>query len=332
MEPPLLHIEGLDVELRTGDRRARVVERLDLQVERAGAVGLVGESGCGKSLSALAVLRLLPRPAAAVTSGRILFEGRDLLALPAAEMRRVRGAGIGMIFQEPTTSLHPVYRCGEQVAEVLRTHLGMGRREADERAVELLREVRIDRPEQRARQLPHELSGGMRQRVMIAIALAAGPRLVLADEPTTALDVTVQRQILDLLDALRRQRRTGLLLITHDLALVAGRTERVAVMYAGRVVESGPTGELFRRPAHPYTLGLLACRPRLGTRRARLASIGGQVPGVFERPGGCAFHPRCPFAQDRCARERPEVRDLGGGRRVACHEVETVLAAEEWPA
>jgi peptide/nickel transport system ATP-binding protein len=291
----------------------------------------VGESGCGKSLTALALMRLLPQPAATIRGGRVLLAGEDLLSLPARAMRAVRGRRIAMVFQEPMTSLNPVFSCGEQIAEVLRTHRGMDRRSAWRRTVELLEEVGIDRPADRARQVPHEFSGGMRQRVMIAMAISAEPEVLVADEPTTALDVTVQAQILDLLDTLRQRHRMALVLVTHDLALVAQRAENVAVMYAGRIVEAGPVETVFRTPRHPYTLGLLACRPVLGRHRERLPSIGGQVPELFDRPSGCAFHPRCPFAVDACRQAAPALESIARSQFVACTEHERTVAAGRWP-
>ena len=253
------------------------------------------------------------------------------MGLDAESMRRIRGKHIAMVFQEPMTSLNPVFGVGEQIAEVLREHLGMGRRAAAKRAIELLDEVGLDRPGERARQIPQELSGGMRQRVMIAMALAGDPEVLLADEPTTALDVTVQAQILDLLDRLREERGLAVVLITHDLALVSGRTGQVAVMYAGRIVERALTPALFASPAHPYTLALLACRPRIGSGRKRLPTIGGQVSDAFDRPGGCAFHPRCPFATERCATEIPLLREDESGHAVACFEVDRVRESGGWP-
>ena len=328
---PALEIQGLAVELRHEGRTTRAVDDVSLRVDAGRTLGLVGESGCGKSLTALACLRLLPKPAARVTGGRILLGGTDLLALDARRLRDVRGRRIAMVFQEPMTSLNPVFSCGEQIAEVLRRHRGMNRRQAARRSVELLEEVGLDRPVDRARQVPHELSGGMRQRVMIAMAIAAEPDVLIADEPTTALDVTVQAQILDLLDELRRRRSMALVLVTHDLALVSSRAETLAVMYAGRIVEQGPVEEVFARPRHPYTLGLLACRPELGRRRARLPAIPGQVPEIFDRPSGCAFHPRCPFVAPRCRQEIPPERDVEPARRSACFEHERVAASGGWP-
>ena len=326
----VLRVEDLVVGLEVEGRRSNVVDGIDLALRRGETLALVGESGCGKSMTALAILRLVPRPAARITAGRVLFGGHDLTTVDSGTLRRVRGGGIAMVFQEPMTSLNPVFSCGEQIAEVRRLHAGESRRQAREKAVELIAEVGIDRPAERAKQLPHELSGGMRQRIMIAMALAGDPDVLLADEPTTALDVTTQKQILDLLDDLRARRSMAVLLVTHDLALAAERAQHLAVMYAGRIVESGSSETVFAAPAHPYTLGLLACRPVLGRRQEELPSIPGQVPDVFERPEGCRFHPRCPFAVPACRTQDPPVEALDDGRRVACLESATVRARGEW--
>jgi peptide/nickel transport system ATP-binding protein len=328
---PVLELDRLSLRLTQDGRTTRVVDEVSWRVAAGRALGIVGESGCGKSLQALAVMRLLPRPAVNFDGGEVRVGGTDIVTLDSASMRRIRGGRVAMVFQEPMTSLNPVFSVGEQIAEVLREHLEMGRREAAARAVELLAEVGIDRPAERARQIPQELSGGMRQRVMIAMALAGGPDVLLADEPTTALDVTVQAQILDLMDRLRRDRGLAVVLITHDLALVSGRTDEVAVMYSGRIVERARTRGLFESPAHPYTLALLACRPRIGSRRDLLPTIGGQVGDPFERPGGCAFHPRCPFAVDRCRTDRPELAEVTEGHAVACFESERVRESGVWP-
>ena len=329
MSEPLLRVEDLVVELEVEGVRAHAVDGVGFELEAGHTLALVGESGCGKSLTALAVLRLLPRPVARIARGRVLYRGRDVVTMSGAEVRKVRGGEIAMVFQEPMTSLNPVFSCGEQIAEVARLHLGMSRRQARDRAIELLDEVGIDRPAERAKQVPHELSGGMRQRVMIAMALAGEPSVLLADEPSTALDVTTQAQILDLIDRLCVERGMAVLLVTHDLALASQRAHRVAVMYAGRIVESAPRESLFTRPAHPYTRGLLACRPRLGERRELLPAIEGTVPDVFERPAGCRFHPRCGFAVPACAQFEPELAAIGGDQRVACTEWRRVVAGEE---
>jgi oligopeptide/dipeptide ABC transporter ATP-binding protein len=327
----VLELQGLSLQLVREGKVARVVDEVSWTLERSEALGIVGESGCGKSLQALAIMRLLPRPAVRYESGRVLLDGNDITGIDSEAMRRIRGGRIAMVFQEPMTSLNPVFSVGEQIAEVLREHAGLGRNAAQRRAVELMVEVGLDRPAERAKQIPQELSGGMRQRVMIAMALAGEPDVLLADEPTTALDVTVQAQILDLLDQLRRDRGMAVVLITHDLALVSGRTDEVAVMYSGRIVERAPTAELFSRAAHPYTLGLLACRPRIGGGRRVLPTIGGQVTDPADRPDGCAFHPRCPFATDRCRVEVPVLEEFEPGHAVACFEASRVHEQGEWP-
>ncbi|HKK69790.1 MAG TPA: ABC transporter ATP-binding protein [Candidatus Krumholzibacteria bacterium] len=326
----VLRVHDLVVRLEVEGRRAHAVDGVDLELRRGETLALVGESGCGKSLTALAVLRLLPRPVAGIARGRIEYGDLDLVTAAPAALRRVRGGEIAMIFQEPMTSLNPVFSCGEQIAEVARLHLGLGRRAARDRAVGLMEQVGIDRPAERARQLPHELSGGMRQRVMIAMALAGEPKALLADEPTTALDVTTQAQILDLLDRLREEFSLAVLLVTHDLALAAERAQRVAVMYAGRIVETGPCTAVFAAPAHPYTLGLLACRPVLGRRQESLPAIEGQVPDVFERPPGCSFHPRCPFSVERCRTDEPGASEIDPGHATACFEHDAVLRKGAW--
>jgi len=309
MAAPLLSIQGLRTEIRTGDGIVRAVDGLDLEIGPGETVGLVGESGCGKSMTALSIMRLLPRPNAAIAAGRILFDGSDLAALDEAAMRRIRGDRIAMIFQEPMTSLNPVMTVGRQIAEALIEHRGADRRTAQAGAVELLARVGIPSPAARARDYPHRFSGGMRQRAMIAMAMACRPRLLIADEPTTALDVTIQAQILDLIAALQAETGMAVLLITHNFGIVADRAQRMAVMYAGRVVEEGTTASLFDAPAHPYTRGLLASLPRLGDKavrgRGRLAAIPGIVPRLTRLPAGCAFAPRCAERRSACAAGRP---------------------------
>jgi oligopeptide/dipeptide ABC transporter ATP-binding protein len=287
---------------------------------RAGeTVGVVGESGCGKSVTALSVLRLIQPPGRIEPGSRILFEGRDLLPLSDAEIRHVRGNRIAMVFQEPMTALNPVFTVGEQIAEVVRVHAGASRRAAWERAVEMLSLMGIPSPGERAGQYPHQLSGGMRQRVMIAMALVMNPALVIADEPTTALDVTIQAQILELLADLQRRLGTAIMLITHDLGVIAESTSRVVVMYAGEVVEEAPVDELFARAHHPYTEGLLHAMPRVGQSRERLAVIPGTVPPPTAWPSGCRFRDRCPYAWERCEREHPPLYQLGTGHSSRCH-------------
>ena len=315
---PILEVRDLHVQFRRPGSLVHPVRGVSWDVRPGEVVALVGESGCGKSVSALAVMRLLPEGEDVRTAGRVLLAGREIESIPEEAMRRLRGPGFAMIFQEPMTSLNPLMTIGSQIAEPMRQHLGLSRPEAAARALDLLRQVALSDPERRLGQYPHELSGGMRQRVMIAIALACEPRVIIADEPTTALDVTIQAQILELLVRLARERGTGLVLITHNLGLVARHADRINVMYAGRVVEAGPTADVLRRPKHRYTAGLLAAVPRLdGPRHMRLAAIPGQPPSPACFPAGCPFHPRCEAAGPECRVDPPETR-LPGGRRHAC--------------
>jgi len=314
---PLLEVRDLVVEFATQRGMVRAVDGIDLTLGAGATLGLVGESGCGKSVTSLAILGLLDGNAR-VRSGSIRFEGRDLLTLDEPAMRRMRGARIAMIFQEPMTSLNPVFTVGAQIAETLRVHRGLDRKAAWARAVELMQLVEIPDPERRARAYPHELSGGMRQRVMIAIAISCEPALLIADEPTTALDVTIQAQILDLLRGLRERLGMGLLLITHDLGVVAAEADEVAIMYAGRIVERAPTTALFANPAHPYTRALLASLPRLEHRSGRLTPIPGRVPDLLALPSGCRFRDRCPRADAACAAQDPALVAIAPGRSVAC--------------
>ena len=281
-------------------------------------LAIVGESGCGKSVTALSIMGLVPDPPGRITGGSIRFEGRELVGLPARAMQDLRGNGMAMIFQEPMSSLNPAFTIGDQIVEGLMRHRPLSRAQASERALEMLRKVRIPAPEQRFHEHPHKLSGGMRQRAMIAMALACEPRLLIADEPTTALDVTIQAQILDLMRSLQKETGTAIILITHDLGVVAEVADEVVVMYAGRVVERAPVQRLFEAPQHPYTVGLLGSIPRLDADQERLAAIDGQVPNPFRMPGGCSFAQRCPFAQAQCREAAPELRDLGGGQSAAC--------------
>lgn len=317
MERPLLEIDALSVSFRTDSGSVRVVEDVSFALGTGEIVGLVGESGCGKSVTAMAIMGLNPSPPSRVDSGRILFEGRDLLALGPA-MRGIRGNRIGMIFQEPMTSLNPTYKVGFQIAEVLRIHRGMSRAAARAEMLELLRHVGIGAPERRAGQYPHELSGGLRQRVVIAMAIACGPALLIADEPTTALDVTVQAQILELIKRLQGDIGMSVLLITHDLGVVAETCERVMVMYAGRIVEQASVGTLYRHARHPYTKGLLSSSPRLGHKRPVLATIPGMVPAPGQRGTGCYFAARCPRALDRCLAAIPPLEPVVSGHDAAC--------------
>ena len=318
--PHLLEIQGLRTCFATDQGVLKAVDGVDLSLDEGQTLGLVGESGCGKSVTALSILRLITPPGR-IAGGRILFEGRDLLALPEREMRRVRGNRIGLVFQEPASALNPVLTVGFQVAESLLIHRGLSRREAMREAEELFRIVSIPDPARSVRQYPHQLSGGLRQRVLIAIALACKPAVLIADEPTTALDVTIQAQILDLLRRLREEYRLSVILISHDLGVIAEMADRVAVMYAGRIVEEAPVRELFRAPRHPYTLGLLRSIPRRRPgepRPHRLHAIPGNVPDLARLPGGCSFHPRCPDVMDVCRALDPAMTAEAAGGRVAC--------------
>jgi len=323
----LLEVRNLKTYFATRGGIVRAVDDVSFTLEQGETLCLVGESGCGKSITALSVMRLIGEPGR-VVGGEITFEGRDLLRLPEAEMRRLRGNDIAMIFQDPMTSLNPVYTVGEQIAEAVRLHRGVSKREAWNQAVEGMRDVAIPAPEVRAKNYPHEMSGGMRQRVMIAMALACDPKLLIADEPTTALDVTIQAQILELLAGLRERRQLGLLLITHDLGVVAETADRVAVMYAGKIVESAPARELFRRPRHPYTEGLLRAVPRLSdalhARKTRLETIEGVVPNPLELPPGCLFAPRCPHRQPKCDAGEIPLIAVGEAHASRCIRVDEI--------
>jgi len=316
----LLDIRDLKTYFYTSDGVARAVDGVSFSVGRGATLGIVGESGCGKSVSALSILRLIPDPPGRIESGEIIFEGRNLLELSEPEMRRIRGNRISMIFQEPMTSLNPVFTVGSQIAEVFRIHKDMGRREAFEAAVEMLHKVRIPNPSRRAREYPHQMSGGMRQRVMIAMALACSPALLIADEPTTALDVTVQAQILALMDELQEQYHTSILMITHDLGVIAETAEEVVVMYAGMIVEHGSVEDIFNRPAHPYTRALLRSIPKIDQirRGQKLEPIEGNVPSPLGYPRGCRFHPRCKYRTAECIAEIPPMETVGENHTCRC--------------
>jgi oligopeptide/dipeptide ABC transporter ATP-binding protein len=318
-KPPLLDVRGLSLSVATGDGLMPVVRELSFSLGASETLGIVGESGCGKSLTSLAIMGLLEGTPVRVTAGEILFEGRDLLRLSARERRRIMGNEMSMIFQEPMTSLNPVYRIGDQIVETIREHQPMSKSAARARAVELLRMVRIPDPEGRIDSYPHQLSGGMRQRVMIAMALAGSPRLLIADEPTTALDVTVQAQILNLIADLQAETGMGIILISHDLGVIAETCDRIAVMYRGRVVESAETRDLFATMRHPYTRGLLDSIPEPDEDVDRLPTIPGRVPGLDERVDGCAFNPRCARASDICRTQDPGETAFGGGHAARCH-------------
>jgi len=316
----LLTIQDLQTHFFTGEGVVRAVDGVTLSVRPGETLGLVGESGCGKTVTALSILRLIPTPPGRIVGGTICFEGRDLLRLPEEEMRSIRGCAISMIFQEPMTSLNPVFTVGEQVAEGIRHHQKVSRREAWDRAVEVLRRVKIPDPARRAYEYPHQLSGGLRQRVMIAMALALGPRLLIADEPTTALDVTIQAQIVDLLMGLQEEMQMAVILITHDLGVIAETADRVVVMYAGRVVEEASAEQLFETPLHPYTQGLLESLPKLetGKRHRRLTAIPGLIPNLLDLPTGCKFAPRCPKVIGDCWPTEPELREIRPGHWARC--------------
>jgi peptide/nickel transport system ATP-binding protein len=322
---PLLRIEGLQTHFRTDEALVRAVDGVSYDVHMGETLAVVGESGSGKSVTALSILRLIPEPPGRIVGGRILFKGRDLLQLDAASMRAIRGKEISMIFQEPMTSLNPVYTCGEQIIETLVLHERLDRKAARARAIEMLQRVGIPAAEQRVDEYPHQMSGGMRQRVMIAMALACRPAILIADEPTTALDVTIQAQILELLKQLQREFGMAVILITHDLGVVAETADRVAVMYAGQVVEYCDVRTAFRRPLHPYTAGLQASLPKLGTQQDRLRVIPGNVPNPARFPRGCRFHPRCPVADARCQAD-PELRELARDHGARCWRSEEIAA------
>jgi peptide/nickel transport system ATP-binding protein len=321
MAEALLEIRGLKTHFATDDGMVRAVDGVDLTIDRGETVGVVGESGCGKTVTAMTVLKLIHMPPGKIVAGSVMWQGRDLVPLAADAMRRIRSKEIAIIFQEPMTSLNPVYTVGDQIAEVIRLHEGLNRRDAIDRTIEMLRLVNIPTPERRVRDYPHQFSGGMRQRVMIAMALSCSPKLLIADEPTTALDVTIQAQILDLLNEMKSRFGMAIMLITHAMGVVAETAQRVVVMYAGRVVEEAPVDRLFARPLHPYTQGLIRSIPRIDTntgKKQRLEAIGGMVPSLIDPPPGCRFAPRCRFAKPACSDAMPELRPVESGHTVAC--------------
>ena len=317
-DAPLLDVRNLRTWFHTERGLFKAVDGISFQVRRGRAVGLVGESGCGKSVTSLSLMGLVPQPPGQVQADALLFEGRDVMALSADERRLLRGGRMAMVFQEPMTSLNPVHTIGAQIVEALRAHTGMSYDDAKKRAIEVLELVRIPSAAQRFDDFPHRLSGGMRQRVMIAMALACEPVLLVADEPTTALDVTIQAQILDLLRDLQQRLGMAVLIITHDLGVIAELVDEVIVMYAGQIVESAPVQALFDDPQHPYTIGLLGSLPRLDVVRERLSTIEGSVPSPASQPAGCRFAPRCPFADAHCHARQPPLRAMGPGHQVAC--------------
>jgi oligopeptide/dipeptide ABC transporter ATP-binding protein len=317
---PLLQIQDLRTYFRMPQGVAKAVDGVSLQLDEGEVLGVVGESGCGKSVLSLSILQLLPMPPAYFASGRIWFLGQDLLKASKQEIMRIRGNRISMIFQEPMTALNPVFTVGNQLAEVFRVHQGVGGRAARERAVEMLEQVGVPAPAKRVRDYPFELSGGMRQRVMIAMALACRPKLLIADEPTTALDVTIQAQILELMDQLQEVLGTAIVMISHDLGVIAETAHRVAVMYTGKIMETAATSELFGHPLHPYTQGLMRAIPGIedDPQEGELYEIRGVVPSLLALPGGCEFNPRCPLAENVCRQREPELREILPGHRAAC--------------
>jgi len=322
MADRLLDVKNLKTYFFTDEGVVRAVDGVDLYINQGETLGIVGESGCGKSVTALSIMRLIPQPPGKIVEGQILYNGLDLVTIPANKLRKIRGKEISMVFQEPMTSLNPVFTCGEQIAEALRLHEGLGRRDAMDKTVEMLKVVHIPNAERRVKEYPHQLSGGMRQRVMIAMALSCSPNLLIADEPTTALDVTIQAQILELLNELKTKLKMAVMLITHDMGVIAETAQRVVVMYAAKVAEEAPVGDLFKEPLHPYTQGLLRSIPRIdlaATEHLRLETIPGTVPTLRgEIAPGCRFAPRCPFVKSVCTEQDPVLKEVKPGHKVSC--------------
>ena len=318
----LLEVQDLKTYFYTFEGVAKAVDDVSFFLDKGEVIGIVGESGCGKSVTAQTIMRLIPTPPGKIVQGHILFDGLDIVKLSMEKMRSIRGNRISMIFQEPMTSLNPVYTIGNQISEMFILHEGLGKRESLDRSIDMLKKVQIPAAERRVQEYPHQLSGGMRQRAMIAMALACNPEILIADEPTTALDVTIQAQILDLMIQLKEDYDTAIMMITHGLGVIAEIALRIVVMYAGKVVEEGPTAAIFEDPKHPYTQGLLQSIPKLGERarhgRMRLKEIEGIVPSLYELPEGCSFFPRCPKAMAVCREKVPDIVDIGEGRRVRC--------------
>jgi oligopeptide/dipeptide ABC transporter ATP-binding protein len=327
MPKAILKVNNLTTSFFTSDGEIKAVDNVSFSIGEKEILAIVGESGCGKSVTCLSVMRLISWPPGKILDGEILFDGEDLLLKSESEIQQVRGNKISMIFQEPMTSLNPVFTVGFQIMEVLELHQGLASSDSREKAIEMLRLVGIPEPERRVDEYPHQMSGGMRQRVMIAMALACNPRLLIADEPTTALDVTIQAQILELMTRLQNDRGTAILLITHDMGVVAEMADRVSVMYTGYFVEEGDVHSIFEEPLHPYTAGLLTSIPRLDVETERLHVIPGTVPSLAEWPSGCRFHPRCDRSMERCEKENPPLFEIGPGRRVRCwlYEKEGIL-------
>lgn len=318
MGETLLEVRDLKTYFYTEDGVVLAVDGVSFSVDKGETIGIVGESGCGKSVTSLSVMRLIPNPPGKIVGGEIIFEGENILEKSEAEMRHIRGNEISMIFQEPMTSLNPVFTVGDQIMEAIMLHQKVGKREARKKTIEMLKLVGIPSAEKRVDEYPHQMSGGMRQRVMIAMALSCNPKLLIADEPTTALDVTIQAQILDLMLKLKEELGTAIMLITHDLGVIAETVNKVVVMYAGKIVESADVVSIFKKPEHPYTLGLLGSIPKVNEDRERLQVIEGVVPNPFNMPTGCRFHPRCSFVRDICKEEEPELVDVEDGHQVRC--------------
>jgi oligopeptide/dipeptide ABC transporter ATP-binding protein len=323
MTDSFLEVKNLVTSFHTPRGKIKAVDDVSFSIKPGQTLGLVGESGCGKSVTSLSIMGLIPSPPGEIESGQILFEGRDITKLSPEELRKLRGNRMSMIFQEPMTSLNPVFTVGEQIGEVFRVHQGLSKKEARQKAIEMLRLVKVPSPEHRVDDYPHQLSGGMRQRVMIAMALGCSPQLLIADEPTTALDVTIQAQILDLIADLQKKINMAVLLITHDLGVVAQVCDYVVVMYAGKVAEQGPVAEIFRNPSHPYTIGLMASVPKLGQKTEFLQTIDGVVPSLENLPVGCRFQDRCKFAFDKCRKSEPSLKSLGADHQAACWRLES---------
>lgn len=319
MDDTLIQVKNLQISFKYDGVMTPVIRGVSFDIKRGETLGMVGESGSGKSVTSREIMRLIATPPARIDSGEILFEGRDILKMSDDELRSIRGNRISMIFQEPMTSLNPVYTCGDQIMEVIRLHKGVSKKEARQMAIEMLREVGVQSPETRVDCYPHELSGGMRQRVMIAMALSCSPTLLISDEPTTALDPTIQVQILQLIKDMKKKLNMSVLFITHDLGVVAQNCDRVVVMYAGKIVEVAEVCELFDHPAHPYTQGLIMSIPKMSSDVEELYSIDGSIPSFGSLPVGCTFGPRCPYFTEECTKSEPVLKDIGGGHLCACH-------------